>query len=223
VHGPAFALAPGFGSVWVAAYDGVVTRVNERSGRPTASIRGVVRAAEAVAVGFRSVWVAGVGPWRRGRGGVMVPRGAGALVRVDPATDRVVARIPVGRGASEVAIGFRSVWVTGSRGVAPHRTVARVDPRTNRVVATVRLRRNAAALTTGFGSVWAVEGTDGAAALVRIEPGSLAVRRTPLPGTWVATALVATRTAVWIAGEGSRTITRVNPRTLRVMSVTRLG
>jgi hypothetical protein len=48
------------------------------------------------------------------------------LVRVDPTTDRVVARIPVGRNAIRVAVGEGSVWVLRS---SPERAdLVQVDP-----------------------------------------------------------------------------------------------
>ena len=74
--------------------------------------------------------------------------GQDLLVRVDPATDRVVARIPVGRNAIRVAVGEGSVWVLRS---SPERAdLVEVDPARNLVV--------------GARQVWATGNPDGSLA-----------------------------------------------------------
>jgi DNA-binding beta-propeller fold protein YncE len=66
-------------------------------------------------------------------------QGDGTLSRVDLATDRVVATVPVGDAADVVAAaGPDAVWVGGWSRRAGN-TVSRADPLTNRVVATVPL------------------------------------------------------------------------------------
>ena len=70
------------------------------------------------------------------------------LVRVDPATDRVVARIPVGGNAIRVTVGEGSVWVLRS---SPERAdLVQVDPARNLVV--------------GARQVWATSNPDGSLA-----------------------------------------------------------
>ena len=54
--------------------------------------------------------------------------------RVDPATNRVTARIGVGDTPLSIAYGDGSVWVTTAR-----RNVSRIDPRTNTVVTTIEI------------------------------------------------------------------------------------
>jgi hypothetical protein len=74
--------------------------------------------------------------------------GPDLLVRVDPATDRVTARIPVGRNAIRVAVGEGSVWVLRS---SPERAdLVEVDPARNLVV--------------GARQVWATSDPDGSLA-----------------------------------------------------------
>jgi virginiamycin B lyase len=86
-----------------------------------------------------------------GAGAVWVARPlAGVVVRVDPATNRVVATVPVGHGGSaadfgnfhdlarvapRVAVAAGAVWVPNPA----DGTVTRIDPRSNRPVATIRL------------------------------------------------------------------------------------
>ena len=73
-------------------------------------------------------------------------------MRIDPATNRISAAIPVGRGALGVATGAGSVWVAD----AVDHAVSRIDPVTNRVTATIRVAAGARAVAVGEGSVWAV-------------------------------------------------------------------
>jgi virginiamycin B lyase len=76
------------------------------------------------------------------------------VTRIDPATDRVVATIPVPRGAYSVAAADGAVWVTG----AIDRAVARIDPATNRVAATIPLDGSPVDVAVGSVGVWVVEG-----------------------------------------------------------------
>ena len=75
-----------------------------------------------MAVGEGAVWVAG----------------AETVVRIDPRTNQVIAKIPYGGSSLEVplalAVGEGAVWVVhgGEAG-----TLSRIDPQTNRVVAMI--------------------------------------------------------------------------------------
>jgi virginiamycin B lyase len=95
-----------------------------------------------VASGFGSVWVAV----------------SGGLVRLDPATGAVVARISTGRRPWGVAVGEGTVWA----GDWNDGTVARVDPATNTVVWRVTLNTglgqgSPVGVAAGGGSVWAAD------------------------------------------------------------------
>jgi DNA-binding beta-propeller fold protein YncE len=63
-------------------------------------------------------------------GGGAPPRTSGVLVRVDPRTDRVVARIAVGNNPSALAADANRAWVANH----DDGTVWRIDPHTNRVI-----------------------------------------------------------------------------------------
>ena len=66
-------------------------------------------------------------------GAVWVPLGNGEVVRIDTATNSVVARVIAGGGAGWTAYDETGVWVSnGNDG-----TVSRIDPTTNAVVATM--------------------------------------------------------------------------------------
>ena len=95
-----------------------------------------------VAAGFGSVWVAV----------------SGGLVRLDPATGTVVARIGTGHRPWGVAVGEGAVWA----GDLNDGTVAKVDPATNTVVWRVTLNTSMGqgspvGVAAGGGSVWAAD------------------------------------------------------------------
>jgi YVTN family beta-propeller protein len=69
-----------------------------------------------VEAGFGSVWVAN-GP-------------AGTIIRIDPATDKVVATIQVGRPVCCLAFGAKAVWAAS----LATDSVVRIDPAANAVV-----------------------------------------------------------------------------------------
>jgi YVTN family beta-propeller protein len=64
----------------------------------------------------------------RGDGAESLARGD-ALVRIDPAQNKTVAKIPVGQIASAVAVGSTGVWVASR----DEGTISRIDPATNRI------------------------------------------------------------------------------------------
>ena len=97
------------------------------------------------------------------------------LAVVDPATNRVVASIPVGSKPVAVAAGVGGIWV----GDARDGTITRVDPETRKVVKTIGIGAPVVDLATGLGGVWAATG--GFGEVVRIDPGVGAVaQRIPL-------------------------------------------
>jgi hypothetical protein len=102
--------------------------------------------------------------------------------RIDPVTDRIVARIalPGRAGFSGVALGFGAVWA------APSGQVVRIDSATNRIVAASKVADPPVdfnAITTGVGAIWV--GDDRTQTLLRIEPRAsiapAAGRLSPLP------------------------------------------
>jgi YVTN family beta-propeller protein len=76
------------------------------------------------------------------------------LVRVDPATGKVIKRIPVASAPEGVAVTEGSVWVANEH----NGSVQRVDPATNKVVATIPVGPIAPngpqIMTAGPGGVW---------------------------------------------------------------------
>ena len=196
-------LAVGAGAVWVSRRsDGAVARIDPATNQVVATIP-VGRAPGAVTVAGGVVWVAlpdrGLGridpagnrstvvPVPRccdgelaaGEGALWVAnRGDGTLVRVDPGTGRVAARILLPRTTEQrphqVAVGEGAVWVTSAgarRGTA--NLLWRVDPASNQVTGTLDLGPTSAggipnSVAAGDGAVWLGGATKGA--IVRLEP-----------------------------------------------------
>ena len=78
------------------------------------------------------------------------------LTRVDPATNRVVAEIPIRAGSPEggvdhVAVGEGAVWAHGGGGLF------KVDPASNEVAATLSLGKYSSYLAVYGGAVWAMD------------------------------------------------------------------
>jgi YVTN family beta-propeller protein len=87
-----------------------------------------------------------------------------ALLRIDPATRRVVARVPLRGGAEGVSVGLGSIWVANNLG----NTVSQVDPATSAVVGTIPVGDGPVAVAAGDGAVWVADYKDGTVS--RIDP-----------------------------------------------------
>lgn len=170
-------IAVGAGAVWVASSQdgqGVVLRIDAVTNDIGATIP-VGSYLSSVAFGFGDVWVA--------RGTDRDPS-ADEVIRIDPATNQVVARIAViGGEARDVVVGEGSVWVYGhSRRTGDSweaSSLWQIDPVTDEVVATV-LDENGFLgggsflpdnVAVGEGWVWAA---DDRANGVRIDPSTRA-------------------------------------------------
>jgi hypothetical protein len=167
------AIAAGEGGVWVlvpgndtdGGYGGTVERIDPSTNEVVASIP--VETGDAVAVGAGSVWVTGVT-------NTVGPSGQtsdfkGVVMRIDPATNRVVDRIPYQGGSPyDIAADATGVWValsTGNRSGA----ILHLDPETGEEVAAIPVADVPYAVTTGEGYVWVLLGPRG---LVKIDPAT---------------------------------------------------
>jgi YVTN family beta-propeller protein len=125
----------GYGSAWISNYRGdSVSVVRPGSERPeTIAVSG---GPLGIAAGSSAIWV--VTFWSR------------ELVRIDPETRRVLARIPVGAGPLDVAAGAGAVWVTNR----DERTISRIDPATNTVSQTIQIAAAPQGILVMHGRVW---------------------------------------------------------------------
>jgi DNA-binding beta-propeller fold protein YncE len=124
------------------------------------------------------------------------------VVRIDPETNRVVARIKA-QAPSGIAAGAGAVWV-----VTRDERVLRIDPETNTVSRVFVLPSEAAAPVFGGGSLWLIVYL-GAGNVWRFDPATLTVSGTTStsPGT---TSLALGAGAVW-AGNPDGTLWRLDP------------
>ncbi len=152
--------------------------------------------------------------------------GSDALLRIDLATNEVVATIPLVEGGSDqspkgVAATDSDVWVTTQPfdNVESVGTVERIDPTTNEIVATIPIDFAPASMTATDTAVWVI-GYDTASesTLLRIDPTTN--ETTAMMAVNTGSGVAATDTAVWVTGvddDGeSGTVTRIDPSTNEV-------
>jgi YVTN family beta-propeller protein len=192
------------GSVWVASMlDETVTRIDPASNRVVATIP-VPGSPAAVAAAGGTLWVSGnrglsridpasnqvtpvgvcCGDLAAGAGALWVASGMdNTVLRVDPVSGRVVARIPVptaspSEGPFRIAAADGAVWVTGAstepRPGDPLR-LWRVDAAGNRFagslrVGTVDVRHVGLDVAAGPGAVWVAVGDSGSVLRIRPRP-----------------------------------------------------
>jgi hypothetical protein len=83
-----------------------------------------------------------------------------AVWRIDPGTNKIVARIPLPLVPIRITLGAGAVWVTAQRMVSKGRTsvdatVYRIDPDSNRIVARIPLHTRAVdGIIVAHGDVW---------------------------------------------------------------------
>lgn len=207
-------LALGDNAVWVSdELRGRVTRIDPRSNAIVARIH-VPQGPHGITVGAGAVWVAdmsGGGPFGRGKKTCCL----GSVVRIDPRGNRTRI-IPTGEETQRVAFGFGSVWATNTQ----DGTVSRIDPRTNRVVKTIHVAVCPVGITAGAGTVWVshcnptdpnLRGT-----VTEIDPrlnrqvAQVAVGKAP-------NGLALIQGLIWVANQQDDTITRIDPRTARIV------
>ena len=195
-------IAFGQGTVWVAGDSGTVYRIDPESDAVVGETRvsdGYIRD---LAVGEKAVWVTGeTSP----SGETTGPPGS-ELVRLDPGTGEVTARIPVntsderGDGAGGVAVGEGAVWVTGAEG-----EVRRVDPETGAVVERLNLD-GCSDVVTSPGAVWAScetsEGSVYTTRLVKVDPGTNEVTGSVRVEGYYPYGLEVGGGAVWLTASG---------------------
>lgn len=190
------------------------------SSRGTTTPTGGV-AAIAVAATPTAVWVADAGSIAVfGPHAYDEPR----LVRIDPITGRVVARISAGYLRGDVAVGPGAVWAatfeTHVGGI-----VARVDPRTDRVVARIRAGTWPRALAVSGNTVWIADSAPfyRRGALVSLDASTNRVVGKPIPMGTAPSAVAVANGAVWVADAHEDVVRRVDPRRRRTVATIPVG
>ena len=143
------------------------------------------------------------------------------LWRIDPGTNAVTSRLPLGGEAFVATSAFGSVWV----GHVDGRGVARVDPATNTVAARIATGSTPMiALAADETAVWALPAEE--ARIYRIDPATNTATSYPLPaapgGYFGSGTLAIGGGSVW-ARTGDVRIARLDPRTGRVLGTIYVG
>jgi YVTN family beta-propeller protein len=149
--------AYGSGAVWIASpLTGFVARINPGSGSVSAAVdTGALRGAlKGIAVGEGAVWVSSSDILADDYG----------VSRLDPATNRVIANVPLRLGAEGVSAGEGAVWVANSLGGS----VSQIKPATNTVVRTIPVGEDPVGVAAAGGAVWVTNYKDGTVS--RIDP-----------------------------------------------------
>jgi streptogramin lyase len=202
-HAAAFALVAA-----VLAYAGYLATALRGDERPAKRQSGVVarftpgEALDDVVGGFGSAWVSDTG--------------GNAVLRIDPRTHRVVARIRVGGGDLGLAVGAGSLWALQYNASGPNGPLLRIDPRTNRVVARIALTMRsgvpvaAAGVVASHDNVWVI----GAGGAYRLDPasGRFTVAVPVRVGAYIIDSASLDGSALWLGVTDGRLI-RLDPRT----------
>ena len=175
-----------------------------------------------IALGERDVWV------------IAKSVSANTVLRVSPSTGAVLARVRLPRGQvtvggqqpdfQSIARGEGSVWT------AQGATIFRIDPGSARITGKLTVPADQVEqVAAGEGRLWALVFRAGDTALLEIDPQSLRVKKTipsPIaPGAQnesEASRIAVGRGAVWWIGGDSGMVWRVDPRTGKIVSRTRL-
>jgi streptogramin lyase len=216
-HGT-YAGATGSGAVWLPSVAAdTLSKIDARTGAHRWDAR-VPHSPMAVTVARGSVWVASIGRWHAGRGGVIVPDGPGIVSRLDPVSGQVRARIRVGKGPQAAATGDGALWVLNGRGIGASDTLDRLDMQTNQVVASIRVPHWSSAVACGRRYCWVVSEPRSAGGVVtRVDPRTNRAVICPIPRSWTPAGVVALHGRVWVADPGVAQLIRIDARTLRVM------
>jgi len=157
-----------------------------------------------------------------GVGAIWAIDSSNTVWRIDPVSNSVVAKIPVGPTSGAITVAYGSVWVTN----AGHDTlsrISRIDPATNTVTATVAVgpsdpndaeaNTGAESIVATAGSVWVGNSLDNK--LYRVDPATNTVSAidigSPTPrGDWGIMSLAYGDGSVW-ALAGICDIARIDP------------
>jgi hypothetical protein len=212
-------------ALWVG-HDTTVERLDPRTLRVTATVElpripTLVTSGRVTPIRGLAASAAGDVVW------VSVANAAAGLVRIDAASARVVASLPVasvGPAAVSGTGNAAGVWVVccgGETFLGPGRLV-RIDPATNRVVAQALLPGLPDAVGVGSSGVWV---RAAAGPVWRIDPVTYrVVAEVTIPhGLSARGSVLVGHDAVWVSDPASRTVVRIDPRSNRVAGRVEVG
>jgi hypothetical protein len=197
---PTETLALDFGSTWVGCKSmGVLQRLD-----PSARVRLGGSSLIAVTTGVGSVWA-------------LDGSRSGTLLRINPDTNAVAARIDVETSAPyNVWVGAGSVWVAGDQAGG----VVRIDPARNAVAARIPTGDGAADMVFQDDSAWVINHRD--RRLVRIDARTNEARLLALVAGDAPERLALARGHLWITGRGTD-LHEVDPNTGAILRTVEIG
>jgi streptogramin lyase len=168
----------------------------------------------------------GIPLWRglaAGEGGVWVVqqlRGRYAVVHLDPATGRIVARVDLREAAvpRDIVVGERSVWVLSSGPGLVDALISEVNPATDRLLHQPNVGGEStddpAGMAIGEAGVWVVLKNG---VLARLDPstGRVVAQKDPISS---AAAIAVGEGFVWVIDELSDAVLKVDPSSIKVLS-----
>jgi len=146
--------------------------------------------------------------------------GTGTVYRVDPQTNRVVAKVTFpGQAASAIASTGGSVWV--GRCKFGDTGVVRIDPATNAVAMTIE-GPSACGVAIDADAVWVTDTTHDSVWRISSRTNTV-VAKIPLGAGSFPQAIATGFGAVWIANSANGTVARIDPATNAVVATVRAG
>jgi streptogramin lyase len=153
-----------------------------------------------LASGGGSVWVGGLG--------------SGDVIRVDPATGKVLARVTVGARVFNLAAAPGAVWAIDNA----LSTAVRVDTKTGKVTTRVPVGFQPYDIEWGFGSAWVANAGDGT--VWRVTNGKV-VKKIKV-GT-EPNGLTAYRGSLWVSDHTLGKVVRIDPATNAITGTVKLA
>jgi DNA-binding beta-propeller fold protein YncE len=219
LHGDAWDLTVGAGSVWVTQFDGRVLRIDARTGRITARI-------DARPIYFGSVITYGGGFVWTGNDDGRYRRGS-TVAKLDPSDNRVVGKpIAVGgpEGPQSIAFGGAALWIADHSG-----WLVKVDPVAFKIVARQRLNFGPHGVVATNRAVYVADAH--ANRILEADPETAKIRRVIKlsPGSifpvFGAGSIWSSSAAGWSGATGMRDdrVLRIDPATLRIGEILHVG
>jgi len=186
-------------ALWVSTGRSGVARIDQKSNDVVARVD-VMNPCFSLVAGFGSIWAPSCG--------------TNQLDRLDPVSNKVVGRIKLagipGDGEGQFGVASGSVWMFTD----DHGSLAVIDPKTNTVARTIATGLGGISLAMAGGSLWATVPDKDSVAQIGIDGKvirSIPVGRAPR-------FIAADEDGVWSLGQGDGDVTRIDPKTGRVVA-----
>jgi YVTN family beta-propeller protein len=155
--------------------------------------------------------------------GMLWVRASGTVVRVNPATNRVVGKpLRVPAHAEAIAVAQGALWVAsvapGDLDAPGKDAVARIDPATGRTVATVTVARAPLDLAATPGVVWVTNAGAGGDSVARIDPQTNRPAGRPVRTGASPQSLAVGGGSLWVANHDAATVTRIDQASGKVVA-----